>query len=70
MNLGTPPKGATADYHTHGAFDPRYDNENFSRGDLDGNAQMGINGYLATPGGSIQGNFNGRIEKGLTCPKK
>ena len=42
---------ATASYHTHAAFDPRFDNENFSPTDLSLNRQFGVDGYLATPGG-------------------
>ncbi len=47
------PQGSklTASYHTHAAFDPRYDNENFSPQDLNGDNRLGIDGYLATPGG-------------------
>jgi RHS repeat-associated protein len=70
LSLGRPPAGTTADYHTHGAFDPRYNNEHFSKQDLKGNAAMGINGYLGTPAGAILGNFNGVIEGGLSCPAK
>ena len=42
------------DYHTHGAYDPEYDNENFSPGDKEGNDDEGVPGYLATPGGTFQ----------------
>ncbi len=67
VNIGRVPAGGTASYHTHGGFDPRYDNENFSPADLLGDMLDGINGYLATPGGSIQMNRGGRIKKGLIC---
>jgi RHS repeat-associated protein len=67
VSLGTPPPGTAADYHTHGAYDPRYDNEHFSRADVLGNAYMGIPGYLGTPGGSIQRNNAGSVNRGLTC---
>ena len=43
-----------ADYHTHGANDPEYDNENFSPTDIKGNDSLGKPGFLGTPGNSIQ----------------
>ena len=70
VSLGRPPVGTTADYHTHGGYDPRYNNENFSRDDLRGNAGLNINGYLGTPSGAILGNFGGTIKRGLSCPAK
>lgn len=47
------PRGsaATASYHTHAGFDPRYDNENFSPTDLELNRDLNLDGYLGTPGG-------------------
>lgn len=50
------PQGSniTASYHTHGAFDPRFDNENFSRQDLESDRQLFIDGYLATPLGQFK----------------
>ncbi len=42
---------ARASYHTHAAFDPRFDNENFSPTDLAGDREFDIDGYLGTPGG-------------------
>jgi len=45
------------DYHTHGGYDPGYDNENFSPGDKDGNdaeGSDGLPGYLGTPKGAIK----------------
>ena len=44
----------TASYHTHGAFDPRFDNENFSPTDISSDAALGIDGYLGTPGGQFK----------------
>ena len=41
----------TASYHTHAAFDPRFDNENFSPTDIAGDRAFNIDGYLATPEG-------------------
>jgi len=52
----------TASYHTHAAFDPRYDNENFSDQDIRSDNALGIGGYLATPGGTFQYHFGGNIE--------
>lgn len=53
--IGSPesvPNGrATASYHTHGAFDPRYDSENFSTVDIAMNNNWRTDGYLATPAG-------------------
>ncbi len=53
--LVTPAGGQlSASYHTHAAFDPRYDNENFSPTDLDLNRSFNVDGYLATPGGQFK----------------
>ena len=45
------PSGITlsADYHTHGFYDPLYNNENFSPTDIEVNKIFQINGYLAIP---------------------
>ena len=50
------PNGAvtTASYHTHAAFDPRYDNENFSPQDILSDELFGLDGYLATPRGQFK----------------
>jgi hypothetical protein len=42
---------ATASYHTHGDFDMGYINEIPSDIDIEGDAELRINGYVATPGG-------------------
>ncbi len=59
------PTGAvtTASYHTHAAFDPRYDNENFSPQDILSDALFRIDGYLATPKGQFKYHNvgNGRV---------
>jgi uncharacterized Zn-binding protein involved in type VI secretion len=54
--LTPPSKGPNdvADFHTHAAFDPLYDNENFSDDDKDTNRTDGVVGYLATPSGAIK----------------
>ena len=44
----------TASIHTHAAFDPRFDNENFSPTDLESDRSSNTNGYLATPGGQFK----------------
>ena len=54
-NLAIPSGGtATATYHTHAAFDPRFDNENFSPADLESDRAINVDGYLATPGGQFK----------------
>ena len=45
---------ATATYHTHAAFDTRFDNENFSPTDLEGDRSLNLDGYLGTPGGQFK----------------
>jgi len=45
---------ATATYHTHAAFDPRYDNENFSPTDLESDRALNLDGYLGTPAGQFK----------------
>ncbi len=45
---------ASATYHTHAAFDPRYDNENFSPQDLLSDITFGLDGYLGTPQGQFK----------------
>lgn len=69
LTLGPAPAGAVADYHTHGAYDPRYFNEGFSFADIWTNATNGRDGYLGTPAGSIQQNINGNISQVRTCPQ-
>lgn len=44
----------TATYHTHGGFDPRFDNENFSEQDLASDRAAGVDGYLGTPLGQFK----------------
>ena len=41
-------------YHTHGAYDPHYDNENFSDRDKSNNDRNNRPGYLGTPSGDIK----------------
>jgi RHS repeat-associated protein len=49
--LTMPPKpdNAAADFHTHAAYDPNYNNEEFSKADKNSNKNTGIPGYLGTP---------------------
>jgi len=48
------PKGAVADYHTHGTPDPKErSDEYFSKDDFDGNDQDEVDGYLATSRGRV-----------------
>lgn len=50
------PRGtrATAFYHTHAAFDPRYDNENFSPTDINSANRANLDSYLGTPAGAFK----------------
>jgi hypothetical protein len=50
------PAGSTtrATYHTHAAFDPRFDNENFSPTDIQTNNLFMVDGYLGTPAGAFK----------------
>ena len=48
---GTTPK---AYYHTYGAYDPRYDNENFSSADKNYANYYSIDGYVGTPTGDFK----------------
>ena len=55
LGLAIPPGAkATATYHTHAAFDPQFDNENFSPRDLQNDRDAAVDGYLATPGGQFK----------------
>lgn len=51
--LPYPPVGAFASWHTHGAYDPRYDNEVPSPPDLISDFELGMDGYVSTPGGRV-----------------
>jgi hypothetical protein len=42
-----------ASYHTHAAFSVDYYNEIPSQQDVEGDAEQGIDGYVATPGGRL-----------------
>jgi len=55
LPLSLIPKGgrALASYHTHGADDPRYVNEQFSITDLASDNAIGLDGYLGTPAGNF-----------------
>ncbi|MEP1488829.1 MAG: DUF4329 domain-containing protein [Algibacter sp.] len=44
---------AIADIHTHGAYDPDYYNNTFSRGDLRDNINKGIDGFVVGSGGQL-----------------
>lgn len=46
-------EGIVASYHTHGSYDPRYDNEVPSTIDLVSDFEFGIDGYVSTPGGRV-----------------
>jgi hypothetical protein len=53
MNEPDANAGIFAVYHTHGAYDVGYDNEIPSSDDLKLNFDLGLDGYIATPGGRI-----------------
>lgn len=42
-----------ASYHTHGTFDFIYHNELPSEGDMQSDQRLGVNGWIATPGGRL-----------------
>jgi hypothetical protein len=68
-----PAKGAddVAWFHTHGAADPGYDNENFSGDDGDkgySKANKAV-GYVATPSGAIK-KYDPATDKVTTLPDK
>ncbi|MDP7489184.1 MAG: DUF4329 domain-containing protein, partial [Arenicellales bacterium] len=59
VNIGSPdsvPRGtvATASYHSHAAYDPRYDSEHFSPTDIAMDVAWKVDGYLATPAGAFK----------------
>lgn len=56
-----------ATYHTHGAFDLGYFNELPSDVDLQGDIALGINGWIATPGGRLWYNDGQAQETRLIC---
>ncbi|WP_179141856.1 DUF4329 domain-containing protein [Salibaculum halophilum] len=56
-----------ASYHTHGAFDLGYVNEVPSDIDLRGDISLGIDGWVATPGGRLWFNDAGAGETRLIC---
>lgn len=45
--------GVIGSYHTHGAYGPRFDNEVPSVTDIQSDVQLGLNGYVSTPGGRV-----------------
>ena len=56
VNLGRRPifHETVSAYHTHGGYDPRYDNENFSPPDKDLGDAMQVATYLGTPSRAIK----------------
>jgi len=65
-----PGKKTTGDYHTHGANDPGYKNEDFSNRDKSGNDATGTTGYLGTPSGKIKKYTPGGPPTDITAPGK
>jgi hypothetical protein len=56
-----------ASYHTHGAFDLGYVNEVPSDIDLRGDISLGVDGWVATPGGRLWFNDAAAEEMRLIC---
>jgi len=56
INESTPHENVkkVADAHTHGAFDPGYDSNNFSTADKNSNDKDKTVGFVVTPNGSIK----------------
>ncbi|WP_196381608.1 DUF4329 domain-containing protein, partial [Ralstonia solanacearum] len=44
----------SAYYHTHGAYDPNYDSENFSQADINYANHYGVDGYVGTPNSAFK----------------
>ena len=59
--------GVFASYHTHGAYGPRYDNEVPSTTDLLSDFELGLDGYLSTPGGRVWHVSNAAREARQIC---
>lgn len=53
MDVPGADSGVFASYHTHSAFAPGYDNEVPSAQDLASDFQLGLDGYVSTPGGRL-----------------
>ncbi len=68
-NLGPMPPGASASYHTHGAYDstPGLANNRFSVTDILSDTFSGLNGYLGIYSGEIKVQQGGKFRRGLTC---
>ncbi len=59
--------GIFASYHTHGAYGPQYDNEVPSTTDLLSDFQLGLDGYLSTPGGRVWRVTNATQDTSQVC---
>lgn len=53
-NMPSPESSDVVWWHTHAAYDPAYDSENFSQGDRGYSNHFGKPGYVATPAGAIR----------------
>ena len=53
MPAPRPGFGVFASYHTHGAYGEEYDNEVPSVTDLQSDFNLGLDGYVSTPGGRV-----------------
>ena len=56
-----------ASYHTHGAYGPQYDNEVPSTTDLLSDFQLGVDGYVSTPGGRVWRVSNANRDTSQVC---
>lgn len=53
MRRPSPKMTAIASYHTHGRQDPGSNGEFPSAADVEGDMELGIDGYISTPGGRL-----------------
>lgn len=67
MPVPTRGSGIFASYHTHGAYGPQYDNEVPSATDLLSDFQLGVDGYVSTPGGRVWRVSNAAQETRQIC---
>lgn len=69
--LQPPPRNLRllASYHTHAAYNPRYDNEVPSVNDLEGDISERLDGYVSTPGGRLWYNNASTGQASLICDR-
>jgi RHS repeat-associated protein len=69
LDLGPKANGTIADVHTHGAWLPRYDNNEFSPADRHGNRSENTIGFVVTPNGFLK-KYNPKTRKTEILSKK